>query len=628
MFGRTRAFDLRGRAPTTRSVRLSIRTKLLGSTLLLVLLTAVIAVLAITRLGGVKDHGDELYNKAYSPTVASVYAGTLAKDLALQSQSYLTLLAEHDGDGNAVDADKRLVTINANNAKDQKGLKALLPMLDRAPVELQPLAKRIRNGITTYSATLKTLQGMSSDDPRNGPLNAKLRQQITTIVDGASAFSAKSDAYAKHANREIADAYTSGRTLIVVALLLAVALGLAAALRISGEIRRGVLGIRRQLTSLREHDTASLRDGLDAIADGDLTCRAAVTTQPAGRCSNDEIGDIAETVDEITLDTARSIERYNSSLDALSGMIGRVGHSATVLSDASGQMAATSDEAGRAVGEIAHAITDVAQGAERQVIAISGARRLTDEMAEATRRSAESAVETARAAEAAREVATNGAASVAQATEAIAAVRAASTEATGAIRELGAKSEQIGGIVDAITGIAEQTNLLALNAAIEAARAGEQGRGFAVVADEVRKLAEESQTAAASISALIAEIQSETKHAVEVVELGGRRTDDGTKTVDDAREAFEVIRRHVQDMSERVSEIATAVQALSATSARVGEEVGAVATVAGETSAATEQVSASTEQTSASTQEIAASAATLASTAGELRELVGRFTLA
>ena len=78
----------------------------------------------------------------------------------------------------------------------------------------------------------------------------------------------------------------------------------------------------------------------------------------------------------------------------------------------------------------------------------------------------------------------------------MAAVRELDRAVTDAIRELGVKSEQIGGIVDTITGIADQTNLLALNAAIEAARAGEQGRGFAVVAEEVRKLAEESQAAA------------------------------------------------------------------------------------------------------------------------------------
>ena len=100
-----------------------------------------------------------------------------------------------------------------------------------------------------------------------------------------------------------------------------------------------------------------------------------------------------------------------------------------------------------------------------------------------------------------------GTETVARATEAMAAVRDASAEASQAIRELGSKSQLIGGIVDTITAIAEQTNLLALNAAIEAARAGEQGRGFAVVAEEVRELAEESRAAAKSIATLVNEIR-------------------------------------------------------------------------------------------------------------------------
>src|SRR5439155_1868680 len=132
--------------------------------------------------------------------------------------------------------------------------------------------------------------------------------------------------------------------------------------------------------------------------------------------------------------------------------------------------------------------------------------------------------------------------------EAMHSVRNSTKDVTEAIRSLGSKSEQIGGIVETITGIAGQTNLLALNAAIEAARVGEQGRGFAVVAEEVRKLAEESQSAASTISELIQEIQRETDRTVTVVETGSERTAGGVETVERAKDAFMRISDAVEDM--------------------------------------------------------------------------------
>ena len=206
-------------------------------------------------------------------------------------------------------------------------------------------------------------------------------------------------------------------------------------------------------------------------------------------------------------------------------------------------------------------------------------------------------------------------------------VRDSSEGVTAAIRELASKSEQIGAIVATITGIAEQTNLLALNAAIEAARAGEQGRGFAVVAEEVRKLAEESQSAAHEISGLIGAIQDETTKAVRVVEEGARKTADGASVVEQTREAFLSIGQAVDDMAARVEQIAAAAHQITASATSMQENINEVASVAEQSSATTEEVSASTEETSASTQEIAASAQELAANADGLNRLVGQFKL-
>jgi methyl-accepting chemotaxis protein len=382
------------------------------------------------------------------------------------------------------------------------------------------------------------------------------------------------------------------------------------------------------------------------LAEGDVD-------QDIRATSTDEVGDVAaalgRTVDylkataaaakriaagDLTVRPQVASERdvlgtaFVAMVDNLRSTITNLSSSAQSLSAASAQMATTSEEAGRAVGEIASAVGEVAQGAERQVRAVEQAKLATEEVASASGVSAQNAQETAEAAVSAGQVAEQGVQAVAKASEAMGAVRDNSVHATEAIRELGAKSEQIEGIVATITGIAEQTNLLALNAAIEAARAGEQGRGFAVVAEEVRKLAEESQQAAASIAGLIAEIQGETAKAVEVVEAGARQTEDGVATVDEAREAFLALGASVRDMNSRVDQIAAAIQQISSSSQQVQADMAEVAAVAEQSSASSQQVSASTQQTSASTQQIAASAQELARTAEELERLVGEFTLA
>jgi methyl-accepting chemotaxis protein len=145
------------------------------------------------------------------------------------------------------------------------------------------------------------------------------------------------------------------------------------------------------------------------------------------------------------------------------------------------------------------------------------------------------------------------------------------------------------------------------------------------VAEEVRKLAEESQHAAHEISELIGAIQHDTTKAVEVVEEGARKTADGATVVEQTRAAFLSIGEAVADMVARVEQIAAASQQITASATSMQDNINEVASLAAESSASTEEVSASTEQTSASTEQIAASAHELAGSAEQLNRLVGRF---
>jgi methyl-accepting chemotaxis protein len=419
--------------------------------------------------------------------------------------------------------------------------------------------------------------------------------------------------------------YTGARSVLIALAVALALLGAVAVLLVTRSVTRPVHRLRARLHSLNDADLESLANGLDHAAEGDFTHRVQAVTEPVEVEGRDELGELSEVFNEMIDKSRRSVAGYDAMRARLGQMIGEVATTATTVSTASEEMAGTSDETGRAVHEIASAVGDVAQGTERQVRMVESVREAAQHAARMASESAVSARETAAAADRARAVADEGAEAARVASGAMDEVARNSEAVTEAIRGLADRSERIGTIVEAITGLAQQTNLLALNAAIEAARAGEQGKGFAVVAEEVRKLAEESQTSAASISSLIEEIQHDTVRVVEVVETGARRTQDGVATVEHTREALERIGVDVQDMHARVSGIAAAVEEISQATERMEAGVADVAAVAEQSSASTEEVSASTQQTSASAQEIAASAAGLAQTADELEALVRRF---
>ncbi len=434
-------------------------------------------------------------------------------------------------------------------------------------------------------------------------------------------------AWADQKVKSNASTYSSAQTLGIVLLAIAVLVGLAIAFLVSRSIKRNVDLVLDRLTSLRDKCATNLKAGIEALAQGDLTVAVQAVTQPIENPSKDELGQVADAVNGVRDRFEAGIEAYNQTRANLSEIVGQVSGSAGQVSAASQEMASTSEESGKATGEIANAVGGIAQGAERQVNAVEQARRAAEEVGRAVTEAAEQASQTAEVAHQAREMAEQGVGAAEQANEAMRSVRDSSQAVSKTIRELASKSEQIGTIVQTITGIAEQTNLLALNAAIEAARAGEQGRGFAVVAEEVRKLAENSQSAAQEISELIGAIQTETSRAVAVVEDGAKRTEDGASVVEQTREAFLQIGSSVQDITGRIEQIAAVSEQIAASAQSMQENISQVAAVAEESSAATEEVSASTEQTSASAEQIAASAHELASNAQTLNELMGQFTI-
>lgn len=371
------------------------------------------------------------------------------------------------------------------------------------------------------------------------------------------------------------------KTKIAISFVAALFIGIFFAVVLTKAITRPITQVAERLESLAEKCVPWLSGGLKAVASGDLTQRITPVTSPVSVSGEDEIGHMAKTFNVMLEEVKGAIGAFNSANDNLSDLISGVGKSSQTVSDSSSTVAATAEqisaganqiaagsqqlaasatEAAAIVEEMQAQVFEVSNGSEQQAAAVTQASGALSEAVLGIQKVDEAAKDMSKSA-------TEGSQAVSQTVQAMEQLKSQIEKSSQKVMELDSAGEKIGAIVETIDSIAAQTNLLALNAAIEAARAGEHGRGFAVVADEVRKLAEQSSLATKEIEGLIKSVREIVQETVESITTTAQNAEHGVQksalagvALEQILEAIDRVVNYAQEVENVTSEATKAME--------------------------------------------------------------------
>ena len=349
-----------------------------------------------------------------------------------------------------------------------------------------------------------------------------------------------------------------------------------------------------------------LTDVSKQLAAGNLTVEARSNT-------TDEFGHLSDV--------------FAETIETLRRLIERIQKNATDAAQFANQLNENASQSALATQQVAVSIGNVADNASKQGREVEKSSQDIRAFAELIQGFEDKAKASVEAAKSVEEIAAKGQSAISDAVEQMSAIAESTAVSAEVIKKLAERSNEIGAISGTIADIAAQTNLLALNAAIEAARAGEAGRGFAVVADEVRKLAEGCNEAASKIASLIDTIQQDTEQAVEEMQKGTDDVESGKVVVAEAGSSFSNIATAVTDLTQHAEGILKeANRSLQRVDALV-ESMDELNRASKDVSAETESVSAATEEQSASIDEVASASKKLSELAQELTDSAAQFKI-
>ncbi|MEW5706493.1 MAG: HAMP domain-containing methyl-accepting chemotaxis protein [Actinomycetota bacterium] len=361
------------------------------------------------------------------------------------------------------------------------------------------------------------------------------------------------------------------------------------------------------------------------VAEGDLTRRPKIAGREVSYLSSDELGELARSFNLMVAKLRDVGSLFSGAINHIHELVSEISELVDRLTLSSNKLKEISAMTAMANSQVASAVEQVAQGSSSQSVevegilsAVSQVSGIANSVAVNSQKAAEQAGDTYNAAK-------EGAMAVKKTIAEMDLIKSKVGESTDKIGELRNYSSRIGDIVEVINDIAEQTNLLALNAAIEAARAGEHGKGFAVVADEVRKLAERSAKATGEVAQLIAAVQKGTEETVVSMHSGVQEVESGSSLAYEAGKSLDRIIDAVEETDMVIIEIVSAIQELAAKGDQIVNSVESIAAVVSENSASAQEVAASTQEMSSQIEEVVDAVVDLSNMAQELSESVGYF---
>ena len=340
-------------------------------------------------------------------------------------------------------------------------------------------------------------------------------------------------------------------------------------------------------------------------------------------------GDFSIKIKEENLKDKSEFGIVTNALDKMTkkiiDLINQLGDTSEKLVSSSEELTASAEQSADASNLVASAVTTMANGADDQLSLANKTTEVVENISDKINIVSENTKAVSTLTDNAKTSASAGEEAVEKAINQMERIEKKTNETATIISELEEKSIKIGQIVDTIGSISEQTNLLALNAAIESARAGEAGRGFSVVAEEIRKLAEQSQQASKEIAEIITDVQNKTNSAVLVMNENSREVDTGAKVVNIAGTSFSEILQMIKEISEQIHEISRSINDINNGTKASVSSVNNIQNISTKIADETQTISAAAEEQLASVEEIASSSKILAQMSEELRKVINKF---